>query len=238
MTEYQNIADQPQPQLLAIADRAKAVNVAFASWIAIVVLTGLYELAFLIPAYSELAGQPDTEDASTERLVQLSGQSLAVGGIGLLVNLAAGITYLVWLYRARDNAERLSTWHHRRSRAWLFWGWIVPVVSFWFPYQIVADIRSASLRGSGDADARPSVNLLNWWWGLYVLNTFGSVAILYFNNTSAYASIAEVAASIRTTLTIGLLQLPIGIAAAVLAIRVVQGITELQTGRRPGSPLP
>jgi hypothetical protein len=231
MTEYQNFADQPQPQLLPIADRARAVNVVFLGWIAMVVLVGLFELAVIIPGFSELAGQGST-DASNQRLLELANQSLAVGGIGVLVNLAAGITYLVWLYRARDNAERISTWQHRRSRAWLFWGWIVPVVNFWFPYQIVSDIRSASLGpAGGDNEAKPSVNLLNWWWGLYVLQTFGSVLILYMTNSSPLASVAEVAASSRDSLMIGLLQIPLGIAAAVLAIRVVQGITDLQARR-------
>jgi heme/copper-type cytochrome/quinol oxidase subunit 2 len=225
----------PPPQHpLPIADRAKAVSVVFAIWIAAAALSGLHDLT-LMGAYSEIA-QASSASAAEQQLMDLAFRELGVAAIVLLVNLATGITYLVWLYRARDNAERLSTWHrHRRSRAWLFWGWVVPVVSFWFPYQIVADIRAASLRADHNADTSPSLNLLNWWWALFLLYSFGG-AFAFIINSNAGTAAAEVAEAARNSLLVGLLLLPVGIAAALLAVQVVRGISALQSGEQTQHP--
>lgn len=28
----------------------------------------------------------------------------------------------------------------KRARGWTFWGWIVPIVNLWFPFQLMGDI--------------------------------------------------------------------------------------------------
>ena len=73
--------------------------------------------------------------------------------------IAAYAATCVWLYRARANAEILSP-HltHRRGPAWVWLGWWMPVVNAWFPYQVVRDIRSGSIRN------RPPQAFLGLWW--------------------------------------------------------------------------
>ena len=68
---------------------------------------------------------------------------LAVGGF-LLALLAAGVVFIVWLWRARGNAELFCYGRHRRGRGWVIGGWFCPVVNFWFPKQIVDDVIAAS----------------------------------------------------------------------------------------------
>jgi hypothetical protein len=76
----------------------------------------------------------------------------------IVVMIAAGVVFLVWLWRARLNAEWIGELDvlrgsvdgevtpvvnlHRRSRGWVIGGWFCPVVNLWLPYQIVADIAS------------------------------------------------------------------------------------------------
>jgi Domain of unknown function (DUF4328) len=55
-----------------------------------------------------------------------------------------GIAFVVWFHRARVNAEN-SGWRQRRARAWTFWGWIVPIVNLWIPFQLMGDIWRAGL---------------------------------------------------------------------------------------------
>jgi hypothetical protein len=55
-----------------------------------------------------------------------------------------GILFVVWFRRARINAER-HDYQQRRARGWAFWGWIVPIVNIWFPFQIMGDIWRAGL---------------------------------------------------------------------------------------------
>ena len=52
--------------------------------------------------------------------------------------------FVVCFYRARINAERYG-YRQRRARGWAIWGWIVPIVNLWFPFQIMGDIWRAGL---------------------------------------------------------------------------------------------
>ncbi len=61
---------------------------------------------------------------------------VGVSNVGFLV---AMVMFVVWFYRARVNAEGHG-WPQRWSPGWAIAGWLVPVVNFWFPFQIMADI--------------------------------------------------------------------------------------------------
>jgi hypothetical protein len=85
----------------------------------------------------------------------------AVNSLGL----ALGIVFVMWFRRARINAGR-SGWPQRRSIGWTFWGWIVPIVSLWLPFQIMGDIWRAGLPES-------KRNKVAWlptvWWTTWLL---------------------------------------------------------------------
>jgi hypothetical protein len=80
--------------------------------------------------------------------------------------LVIGIVFVVWFRRARINAEQ-SSWRQRRARGWTFWGWIVPIVSLWFPFQIMGDIWRAGLP---EARRRRTAWLLALWWITWLLS--------------------------------------------------------------------
>lgn len=82
----------------------------------------------------------------------------------LVAMVATAVVFLVWLLRARNNAELISGFDtQRHSKGWLFGSWICPVVNFWFPYQVVVDVWRAS------APRRPvSGGLVLTWWLLYL----------------------------------------------------------------------
>jgi hypothetical protein len=66
-----------------------------------------------------------------------------------------GIVFVVWFHHARVNAEQRG-WPQRRARGWTFWGWIIPVVSYWFPFQLMGDIWRAGLPAPAAAGPRGS----------------------------------------------------------------------------------
>lgn len=75
----------------------------------------------------------------------------------------AMVMFLVWFYRARVNAEGHG-WPQRRSPGWAIVAWFVPVVNFWFPFQIMVDIWRAGL----PEQARTNIAILPgiWWTSL------------------------------------------------------------------------
>lgn len=98
------------------------------------------------------------------------------GFIGLRLDKAAdltifvlGIVFTVWFRRARINAERQG-WKQRRARAWAFWGWVIPVVNLWFPFQIMGDIWRAGLPA---AQRHKTAWLPALWWTTWLLAGFG-----------------------------------------------------------------
>jgi hypothetical protein len=82
------------------------------------------------------------------------------------VYVAAWIVSALWLSRARTNAEVLNPrCHHKRSAGWAWFGWIVPVVSLWFPYQYVRDVRLATV-----TEERRHSPVVGWWWAAWLVS--------------------------------------------------------------------
>ena len=89
----------------------------------------------------------------------------AVGGLTLLLLLAAGVAVIVWLRRCYHNARAL-TGATQHATAWAIWGWIVPVVSLVMPLLVVRDAFARSRRFHEAAAPVPAA--VGWWWGLVI----------------------------------------------------------------------
>jgi hypothetical protein len=76
------------------------------------------------------------------------------------------ILFVVWFRRARINAEH-SDYRQRRARGWAFWGWIIPIVNLWFPFQIMGDIWRAGLP---EQQRRRTAWLPAVWWTCWLLS--------------------------------------------------------------------
>jgi Domain of unknown function (DUF4328) len=68
----------------------------------------------------------------------------------LLVAIVNFVLVGLWLGRARRNADRIAPDQQSLSSVWVWLGWIVPIVNFWFPS------RSSTTYGEA-----PSVTLQN-----------------------------------------------------------------------------
>lgn len=84
--------------------------------------------------------------------------------------LAAYIVTCLWLTRCRSLLqERGSSYPQTRSTVWVWLGWWVPIVSLWFPYQVVRDVRRASRYA-----APAGTGLLAGWWTCWLGFQIGS----------------------------------------------------------------
>jgi hypothetical protein len=80
--------------------------------------------------------------------------------------LGTCIVFIVWFRRARINAESHG-YRQRRARGWAFWGWILPIVNLWFPFQIMGDIWRAGLR---PRQRRKTAWLPALWWTCWLVS--------------------------------------------------------------------
>ncbi|WP_443081294.1 DUF4328 domain-containing protein [Streptomyces sp. PmtA] len=106
------------------------------------------------------------------------------------------------------------------------WGWIVPVVSLWFPRRITLDIWTASeLRRDVPDVPRTPVTIVNVWWTVWICDvTLSNVASRYFVRADEADAIKQ---------AVGLLMVAdvLDIGAAVMAILVVRRLTRMQQRR-------
>ena len=160
-------------------------------------LTTLGVLAFSTAALATLftcvdatvVGRAIRHGAAAEEIDTLdwSVAIYALGSVLTALSLLAGwVTGSMWLYRARKNAEVLEPRrHHARRAGWAWGGWICPIVSFWFPFQVVRDVHRAT------SPLRPSATV-GWWWALFLLMLVGRrISDVESDATTADASGAQ-----------------------------------------------
>jgi hypothetical protein len=82
-----------------------------------------------------------------------------------------------WLKKLHTAATEANESAIRLKRPWVFWSWIVPVVSLWFPKNLMEDLLKAN--GTDEAKALVGKDTLTWWltWvGFALVNNVGIVS--------------------------------------------------------------
>lgn len=168
---------------------------------------------------------PAADLRTADRISVLTGTSVA------LLTLLAGVVFIMWAYNARINAERLTPANeHRRSRVWVWLGWFVPIVNFWFPKQVIDDVwRASDPQQQGvPLQQRVKATLTTQWWTAFVVMwifdrayvrtyTAGEMTTDSYLNAAVLSSLSATAA----------------VVAAICGVLVVQRISDFQS-----TPLP
>lgn len=82
-----------------------------------------------------------------------------------------------WLKQLHVKATEENPTAIRLKLPWVFWSWIVPVVSLWFPKNLIEDLLKAD--GSDEAKSLIGKDTLTWWltWvGFALVNNIGIVS--------------------------------------------------------------
>ena len=175
-----------------------------------------------------VAGMPGVTDSD---LYAADDATLSAVWVSLPVFVASATVFLVWLWRARVNSERLSGVRHRMSRGWTIGAWFCPIVNLWFPRRIVDDIWRASRPGvpadQFQIDPLPLSPLVRAWWLVLIANYVMQYLLrLRTNSADVTVSTFETIA-VYSTISTGLM-----LVAGALLIRVVRQITEWQSTPR------
>jgi hypothetical protein len=162
------------------------------------------------------------------RLAHASAGAI-VGTMQLIVLAVTGLTFLVWLHRARVNVRALGVRRLAYRREWTVLAFLVPFLNAFRPYQVVREIWRASDPSTGDPMAWKRVRApatLAVWWGLFVAYFVLegiSVGILGISTSPARIGLAHAA---------GLLADLCAALSASFAYFVVVGISEAQHAKR------
>lgn len=118
-------------------------------------------------AYRTYFDQVDAFDNGTRTTLPTQP---AGSGWTFLITLAvigAQLLLQIWLLRAAQLARNAGL-PAKRSPGWAIGGYFVPVVNFWFPYQVARDTLPA-----GD----PRRRIVSLWWTWYLVSTLGSIGV-------------------------------------------------------------
>ncbi|MFE3034629.1 DUF4328 domain-containing protein [Streptomyces canus] len=157
----------------------------------------------------------------------LTGVAAAAQGLMLCV---CAVVFVVWLWRVRRNAEVFAPDGHRKARAWVIAGWVVPFASLWYPRRVVVDIWDASSTG----EKPEGHGLINLWWTLWLLsNTVGQVLYAAFDQADTYRRIHD---SLTQILVADGLDLVSALAAAAVVLRLTR-MQDEKARRGPAVPV-
>lgn len=167
------------------------------------------------------SGLPDQGDGVHRPLTSLENSYHLVSTAGSVLTLLCAATFLMWLWRVRDNARALSGRPPKYAGIWVYLGWVVPVVNLWFPRGIVADAYRAS------APERRLPAVVNVWWGLWLAGLLGGVLQQGDADSVIGRAYSEIGPLLVADLAVA--------GAAVAGALMVRTVTAAQTARLAGS---
>ena len=117
-----------------------------------------------------------------------------LGVLSGLISLAAGVLALIWLWRARRNADLIAPDQQRWSSLWVWLGWIVPGFSYFIPKQVIDDVWRSTVPGAEEPET-------GWWWGTWIVLSLTSLVGGFFAGefTGVDLTIYDLIIAVETT---------------------------------------
>ncbi len=137
------------------------------------------------------------------------------------------LAFIAWLHRARINARAFGCRRFRYSRIWAIIGFVIPILNFFRPYQVVSEVwRASDPRGVETPVAWISIPVsrcvLAWW---VTLLASASLEILAGGIvTHSGVTVDDLIAARSIGVLVGITSA----ASAILAYLVISGIQESQ----------
>jgi hypothetical protein len=133
----------------------------------------------------------------------------------ILVLLVTSIVVLRWIYRASVNAHAAAP-DLTITPGWAVGWYFVPIANLWKPFQAMKEIWLGSHFGA-NWEAGYTSDLLNWWWGLYILDSF-------IGNASWRLAATAPELSAELGLVDGVITIPL----SLILIWIMRQVTEAQ----------
>ncbi|MBE2314715.1 DUF4328 domain-containing protein [Solirubrobacter sp. CPCC 204708] len=150
-----------------------------------------------------------------------------VGGLQLLLLIAAAVVFIMWLFRAYQNSDAVAPGVRRYGHGWAIGGWFVPIMNLWRPKQVVNDVWRA-----GGPPPEPN-GVVQGWWALWL---FSSI-IGNFAGRSGFSSDTpeDIRSGTYAYLVSDLTAIPAAILAIVMAATLTRRLNERAAQGPPGS---
>jgi len=126
-----------------------------------------------IPSAQSYRGQLASGTAADQIVTAYDAMTVIIP----ITMISSWVITSLWLKKLHIAATATNPTAMRLKRPWVFWSWIVPVVSLWFPKNIIEDLLKAE--GSDESKSLIGKDTLTWWltWvGFALVNNIGIVS--------------------------------------------------------------
>ncbi len=209
------IDSQSQPAYYPNRRRAQITVIALGVCALISVMTIVHSLIAV-----DLFQRLDRGDFTMSEVTAVDERMRTLGLFEAGTYLITAIIFLFWIHRAYKNHEQLARHSTEYSPNWAVFGFLIPVLSLFRPYQVVREMWDETQAGVQDdpLQTAPSHAIVIVWWLTFLAMNFGSR--LYVMTADA----ADSGAELTSATNIDMLVQTATILSAVLAIWIVHRI--------------
>ncbi len=207
MNEYDYQPPNSNAHLFALNDlEGRATMATVMVWITTAVYSAL-SAAAVVASWS-----PDTDATALEMVAAMATVILVFAFFAVFI--AAGVTWARWVSRLYDNLNEIFGEFPETSRTMAVWGYIIPLVNLYAPYQFMKEawvMTAPRERASDMID-------IKIWWGLWIGSAFLSQL-----EQRVFDELVGVSYLVFSLIDVGLFA-----AGALFAARVVKALTRFQ----------
>ena len=206
--------------MAVVVQLALAVVIAISGWVAVLSVRGV-----LIVQRIQY-GDYDAADEAQQLMRDLSVTPV----IYVIAYVVAGALFITWLSQLR-RSDRVAAEAMRYGPGWAIGGWLIPIVNFFRPYQVMTDVWRGMARPPVAHQAStqpPTPALVRWWWGAFLAAGIGSRVM-----SATLSTLPETLNTARTAFNTEIVVDVANIVAAVLAILVVRAFTAKAKATQP-----
>jgi Domain of unknown function (DUF4328) len=157
-------------QLRDNTSRAKQIISIF--WIMLgITIVNIGSLAWQYTLLVDIQADPDNYNEQTANISDTLQAVLSIADLGIYI--LAVVFFIKWFRRAYYNLHQLK-WHNARyTEGWAAGSWFVPIIWWWWPYQIMMDIWKGTQSAVRERLGEPqSAAIVGWWWAIYLISGF------------------------------------------------------------------
>ena len=195
---------------------ARAKQIISIFWIMLgITIVNIGSLAWQHTLLVEIQADPENYNEQTATISDSLQAILSIAYLGIFI--LAIVFFIKWFRRAYYNLHQLK-WHNARyTEGWAAGSWFIPIISLWWPYQIMMDIWRGTQNAVRERLGEPqSSAIVGWWWAFYLINN------IYGNFSASFRWDAKEMEDLISATKIDLIGEMISVPAIILAIMVVR----------------
>ena len=199
--------EEPEPEVTSFdSDGATTAYISShtrANWtIALVAVVCLVSALYLWVLDRQLAAVTDSSN-DQGAILDVTEDVAGVATLFLVAYVASAVAFLMWQFRVSGNLLRFGASNQRFSSGWGVVTWFIPIVNFFLPYQVLAEIwRGSTATEQESWDKSPVPAVLGVWWGLHLVGSLLSLIAMRLQDGFPPSRESIVLDMIGTTATI------------------------------------